>query len=171
MLIAVLCYVLCAVQLLRSSSEAETPEDFACDRCKSKGTTTMARVLVKLPKVTPASAHPHTHALQNNNKKKNTFVTCMLWLWLQVLVIRLNRALPDDRRVDCSIEFPETLDMSQRLLASHNRPGKSVGYTGRQCEPSYRLFAAVFHENPVEARDESSVCSAGHYVAYVRSGE
>ena len=84
----------------------------------------------------------------------------MLWLWLQVLVIRLNRALPDDRRVDCSIEFPETLDMSQRLLTSQ---GKPVGYTGRQCEPTYRLFAAVFHEG-------RSVRS-GHYIAYVRSGE
>jgi hypothetical protein len=39
------------MQLLQSSSEAETPEDFACDRCKSKGTTTMKRVLVKLPQV------------------------------------------------------------------------------------------------------------------------
>ena len=81
-------------------------------------------------------------------------------------MIRLNRALPDDRRVDCSIDFPEMLDMSQRLLAAADgtlKGRKCVGYTGRQCQPMYRLFAAVFHEG-------RSVRS-GHYIAYVRSGE
>ena len=80
-------------------------------------------------------------------------------------MIRLNRALPDDRRVDCSIDFPEMLDMSQRLLATDRTSTgrKCVEYTGRQCQPVYRLFAAVFHEG-------RSVRS-GHYIAYVRSGE
>ena len=116
-------------ELLQSCSAAETPEDFACDKCRAKGSTTMARVLVKLPKI---------------------------------LVIRLNRALPDDRRVDCSIDFPDELDMSQRLLVTGEARPKAMGYTGRVCEPAYRLFAAVFHEG-------RSVRS-GHYIAYVRAG-
>ena len=37
--------------LLHSCSAAETPGDFSCDKCKAKGLTTMARVLVKLPKI------------------------------------------------------------------------------------------------------------------------
>ena len=44
----------------------------------------------------------------------------------QVLVIRLNRALPNERRVDCSIEFDEELDVSERLLQPELRPGHTA---------------------------------------------
>ena len=139
-------------ELLRSSSEAETPEDFACDNCKAKGTTTMARVLVRLPKVSATRVAPslpslplprvfslslslslslclslslsltHSLSLSLSLSSRASARTCVCLslsfrlprachclytsVLLQVLVIRLNRALPDDRRVDCSIEFP-----------------------------------------------------------------
>ena len=79
----------------------------------------------------------------------------------QVLVIRLNRALPNERRVDCSIEFDEELDVSDRLLQPESRSGhNAIDYSGGNCESMYRLYGVVFHEG-------RSVRS-GHYIAYVR---
>ena len=79
----------------------------------------------------------------------------------QVLVIRLNRALPNERRVDCSIEFDEELDVSDRLLQPESRSGhNAIDYSGGNCESTYRLYGVVFHEG-------RSVRS-GHYIAYVR---
>ena len=62
----------------------------------------------------------------------------------RILVIRLNRVKYDgqfESRVNCSVDFPDSLDLSDsgKLLY----PDQAVDYHGVRCASRYRLFSVV----------------------------
>ena len=76
----------------------------------------------------------------------------------QVFAVHINRAGRSEHRIDTSVDFADSIDLSELLLAD----GVALNYDMDRCSSTYQLQAACFHQG-VSAR-------SGHYFALVKRG-
>lgn len=107
----------------------EMPEDFKCDKCKKPGTTNLCRVLVRLPRVCKSRLRQHHGRLvplwvMVLSECSSVLPAPNTLSWGPIDIVRLNRIDPvNDQRVECSIDFPDVLDLKHRMhLGSSSNP-------------------------------------------------